>query len=490
MNDQKKILVRNELKVLEGRNKINVMILAGILLLSFIGLGHSIGGLKYLSKRMDNPFTKWVNLPINSAFYDESSDLQRYFASKEIRDTFMLDTIRGYKRDAYRFVSPDGSKIQFKRTRTIDLEEDLLQEIIKPTNLIHSHISDDIESQFGHCWLIVKESVLDELGYTMPLKNIDRIELRQTWAGERSFSLFIPIIAVVKDLPDHVDMIIPEHLDALLDGNFDSGYVDVSETNNWRFFSDEAITIEKVQNALGSDEKVSDLVPEKIVLNGAEKNLYTVYMAESKSLSQKFVLFDYLKEEINVSPYHHMECNIGKTLYVKNAQYLAMNFKDLRNVRAFRDRIMDEFGFEITLNQIEDKENFSLVTRLTILLAFILLLVSLSGVIIFIANLLISHFNQIQSNLGTFKAFGLSNKKLLSDYTYITLLFFVRALGLSLILTAVYSSLMLIFNGKFTVLHWSFPAVIVLIFGIIYFIIQKMITKKLSKTPGDLIYNR
>ena len=332
MNDQKKLLVRNELKVLEGHNKMNILILAGILLLSFIGLGHSIGGLKYLRMRMDNPFTKWVNLPINSAFYDESRDLQHYFTSKEIRDTFMLDTIRGYKRDAYRFVSPDGSKIQFKRTRTIDTEEDLLQEIIKPSNLTHSHISDDIESQFGHCWLIVKESVLDELGYTMPLKNIDRIELRQTWAGERSFSLFIPIIAVVKDLPDQVDMIIPEHLDALLDGNYESGYVDVSETNNWRFLSDEAISKEKVQQALGSDEMVSDLIQEKVVFNGIEKNLYTVYMAESKSLSQKFVLFDYLKEEIIVSPYHLMECNIGKTLYVKNAQYLAMNFKDLRNV--------------------------------------------------------------------------------------------------------------------------------------------------------------
>ncbi|MBK9043466.1 MAG: hypothetical protein IPN97_09805 [Saprospiraceae bacterium] len=423
MNDQKKILVSNELKVLEGRNKINILILAGILLLSFIGLGHSIGGLKYLSKRMDNPFTKWVNLPINSAFYNESNDLQRYFASKEIRDTFMLDTIRGYKRDAYRFVSPDGSKVQFKRTRTIDMGEDLLQEIIKPSNLANSHISGDIESQFGHCWLIVKESVLNELGFNMPVKNIDKIELRQTWAGERSFSLFIPIIAVVKDLPDQVDMIIPEHLDALLDGNFDSGYIDVTESNNWRFLSDQSITKESVQQALGSEEKLSDLVQETLTLNGVEKKLYTVYMAESKSLSQKFVLFDYLKEEINVSPYHQMECNIGKTLYVKNAQYLAMNFKDLRNVRSFRDRIMDEFGFEITLNQIEDKENFSLVTRLTILLAFILLLVSLTGVIIFIANLLISHFNQIQSNLGTFKAFGLSNKRLLSDYTYITLLF-------------------------------------------------------------------
>ena len=165
MNDHKKILVRNELNVLEGTNKLNIIILAGILFLSFVGLGHSVGGLKYLAKRMDNPFTKWVNLPVNAADYSQSDALQRYFTPKNIRDTFLLDTIRGYKRDAYRFVSPDGKKLQFKRTRTIDLEEALLQEIIKPSNLVFSHIKKNIEAEFGHCWLIVKESALSELGY-------------------------------------------------------------------------------------------------------------------------------------------------------------------------------------------------------------------------------------------------------------------------------------------------------------------------------------
>ncbi len=86
MNDQKRILVQNESKVLEGHKKINTLILAGILLLSFIGLGHSVGGLKELRKRMDNPFTKWVNLPISTSDYKASEDLQKFFMPKNLHD--------------------------------------------------------------------------------------------------------------------------------------------------------------------------------------------------------------------------------------------------------------------------------------------------------------------------------------------------------------------------------------------------------------------
>lgn len=494
MSDQKKILFKNEIKVLEGPRKINIFILAGILLLSFIGLGHSVGGLKYLGKRMDNPFTKWVNLPVNTAESGQRDALLKYFASQSLRDSFLLDTIRGYKRDAYKFVSPDGKKSQFKRTRTVDVEEDLLKEIIKPSNLLYSNIKEDITSEYGHCWLIVKEEALSQLGFNMPLKDINMMELRlsESEVGERAFSFYFPVVAVVKDLPDQADIIISEHLEELLNSPYEQyKYVEVGETNNWSFLSATKVDAESLKDILPDSTSISELENDDTLnINGQERILHTLFLDHPVSLSQKFLMLEYLQSKTDVLPYHKYECNVGENLFIKDAQYLAINFKDLRHVRAFRDRVKNEFSFEITLNQIEDKENFSLVTRLTILLAFILLLVSLAGVIIFIVNLLIAHFDKIQSNLGTFKAFGLSNVKLLDDYTKITLLFFSKSLLWAILLTMVYYGLMVLINGKFTVFHWSFPVVIFMIFVVVYFIIQKIIHKKLSKTPGDLIYNR
>lgn len=162
MKDQKKILINNETKVLEGRNKINTIILAGILLLSFIGLGHSVGGLKDLQKSMDNPYTKWVNLAIPSTDYKNSNELQNYFQSKRIRDSFFIDTIHGYKRDSYRFVSLDGKKVQYKRSRTIDPGEQLLEEILKPTNMIWNSLKGGLIGDMGNCWIIATKEMADQ----------------------------------------------------------------------------------------------------------------------------------------------------------------------------------------------------------------------------------------------------------------------------------------------------------------------------------------
>jgi len=494
MSDQQKILIKNEIKVLKGKHNINIYILAGILLLSFVGLGHSVGGLKYLAKRMDNPFTKWVNLtiPADQENQDKSLELQKYFESQTVRDSFLLDTIRGYKRDAYKFGFWEGKQSQFKRTRTIDPEEQLLKEILKPSNVLFSRIEQEI-SDMDPCWMIIKSEALKDLEYNLDFDKITHLELRNTWnyGFDRSFSIYLPVIAIVKDLPDHADIILTEHMDALLDSEYSEyQYIDVSETNIWTFISKNELEKQDIQEILSDSLGIADLDTEALELNGTEYWLHKVYLDVPADVNTKFDLFDQLAKKYEIKPYHDYTCNIGPTLHTENAQYLAFNFLDLKPVRKFRDKVKAEFGFEISLNQVEDKENFSLVTRLTILLAGILFIVSLTGVLIFIVNLLIAHFDKIQSNLGTFKAFGLSDKKLTDDYSKITLLFFTQALIIALTGTFAYWGIMVLFNGKFSLWHWSFVAVIISIVLLMYIFITQIIKKKLSKTPGDLIYNR
>lgn len=491
LNDQKRILVQNESKVLEGHKKMNTLILAGILLLSFIGLGHSVGGLKELRKRMNNPFTNWVHLPISTSDYKTSEDLQKFFAPKNVRDSFLIDTIRGYKRDAYRFISHDGNIMQYKRSRTIDPEEQLLIEILKPSNVILSKIKENLTDEFGQCWIIVKKESLEQLQDSIDISQMTHLHLSLTWSGENTFSLYLPIVSVVNDLPDHADFVISEHLDGLLDKSIEeTNFININTTSDWSFLSEEQYGIDDLQPLFTDSLKIADIDVETITMNGADLNVHKVYMEQPVSLEVKFNLQKKLSSKYPIKPYHDFECNIGEQLEVEKAQYLAISFTDLQHVRKFRDFIKYQFGFDISLNQVEDKENFSLVATLTLLLAFILFLISMTGVIIFIVNLLIAHFDKIQNNLGTFKAFGLSNEKLLSDYTYITLLFFGRSLGFAILGVSIYAAIMFVIKGSFNLLHWSFPVVVVVILGIVYLVIQRIIKNKLSKTPGDLIYNR
>lgn len=491
MKDQKKILIKNESKILEGPAKLNTFILAGILLLSFIGLGHSVGGLKELRKRMDNPFTKWVNLPIQSSDSKASQDLQKFFTSQNIRDSFFIDTIRGYNRDAYTFVSHDEKKMQYKRSRTIDPEEQLLTEILKPSNVISSKIKKNLIDEFGQCWMIVKKESLEQLEEGTNITMLSHLQLRQTWPGDNAFSLYFPIVALVHDLPDHADFVISEHLDALLDKSIETtNFININTTTDWSFMSKEQYNANDLEFLFSDSLKIADIDIDVLSMNGSDLNLHKVYMEQPISIEDKFNLQKKLSTKYPIKPFHEYECNVGESLGIEKAQYLAISFNDLQFVKKFRDFIKNEFGFEISLNQVEDKENFSLVTKLTLLLAFILFLISMTGVIIFIVNLLIAHFDKIQSNLGTFKAFGLSNEKLLSDYTHITLLFFGRSLGYAIFGVSIYAAIMYVMKGSFNLLHWSFPVVVVVILGIVYLVIQRIIKNKLSKTPGDLIYNR
>jgi hypothetical protein len=490
--DQRKVLVTNELKILEGKSKINIFILSGILLLTFIGLGHSLGGLKYLKKRMDNPFTKWVNLSINSSEYAQSDLLQKQFIDKGLRDSLLIDTIRGYKRDAYRLVFQDGINTQFKRSRTIEPEEPLMTEILKKDNIIISNIKENLIDQYGQCWIIIKKEALNDLGFDNNYDKINYLELRLTYEKNRQFSFFIPVVAIVHDLPDYADIIISEHFDALLDSKYEEyQYVDIGTTNIISFLAKSEIKKESINAKLKSDSiQANDITLESFNLNGTEYQKHTVYLTKPVPLNMKFSIIEALTNSFKLRQFHEYECNIGDNLFVQNAQYLAINFYDLKYVRKFRDRVKKEHGFDISLNQVEDKENFALVTRLTLLLAFTLFLVSLTGVMIFIINLLISHFEKIQQNLGTFKAFGLSNDRLIKDYSYITMLFFSKALVWAIIGCLIYWGIAWLIGGKFTLLHWTFALSIIIIFGLVYLFILRFIKFKLQKTPGDLIYSR
>jgi len=495
MKDQKKILINNETKVLEGRNKINTIILAGILLLSFIGLGHSVGGLKDLQKSMDNPYTKWVNLAIPSTDYKNSNELQNYFQSKRIRDSFFIDTIHGYKRDSYRFVSLDGKKVQYKRSRTIDPGEQLLEEILKPTNMIWNSLKGGLIGDMGNCWIIATKEMADQFSNSEN-QEFKYMNINLSWQDDNAFSLYVPLVAIVEDLPDHADFVISEHFDELLDKNIDkTGFVEINETNSWTFLSQKQYNVEDVQPIIGDSMKISSIDAIPWEFNDSFL-LHRVYQESPISLEVKFNLFRALSKRIPIRPYHEYECDIGSYLVTKNAEYLAISFNDLRNVRMFRDFIKGRYGFDISLNQVEDKENFLKVARLTLALAFILFVTSMAGVLIFIVNLLRAHFDKIQGNLGTFKAFGLSNDRLRRDYSYITMLFFGKSIIYAVVGVVGYSILMSIINikyiliGKFMLIHWSFPLAILFILVVVYWVIRWIIRTKLSKTPGDLIYNR
>jgi hypothetical protein len=492
--DRRRILIKSELSVLQGERMRNIWILVCFLTLTFIGLGHSVGGVKNLEKRMNNPFTRWVNLPINSSQFDISEKMQKEFQSKSLRDSFLLDTLSGYKRDFIRVVEHSGEKSYSMLTRTIQSQEPLFKEILKPSNLHAMNTEESLHWEEEPCWVIVKREVLELLHPSLAVEDIEWLEVRNSYSSDRYFTHYFPILAVVEDLPDLVDMVMPVHLVELLTQVRDeeSQFVNVSSTNKLEFMHKEPLEEAQLEEtwALQDSVWVEALGHRAFDLNGETYYVHEVYLSQSYEIGEKLELLEPLLKIPGARGYTSYQCYSGQLYEMDKAYYLAFDFRALSHVRKLRDWVKMNYGFEISLNQVEDKENFAMMARLTLLLSLLLFLLSLAGILVFIVNLLVHHFEKIQKNLGTFKAFGLSNEQLMRDYTLILMLFFGKSLGFSLLLSGLYQGLSWALGWHYTLLHWSIPLAIVIMLVAIRGFVVHSIGIRLRKTPGDLIYQR
>ena len=155
------------------------------------------------------------------------------------------------------------------------------------------------------------------------------------------------------------------------------------------------------------------------------------------------------------------------------------------------------------MSQIESKENYNFVSKLTLIISIFLICFSILSIVFFIINVLKSHIEKIRKNLGTFKAFGLSNKSLIRIYIFMALRFLFIACVIAFVTSYLLGNfgfirmLLSLFNTAleeqqkyFDLLNWVTYLVIPLIILINGVIVRFSLAGILSRSPGDLIYSR
>ena len=181
---------------------------------------------------------------------------------------------------------------------------------------------------------------------------------------------------------------------------------------------------------------------------------------------------------------------------ISEKSYLSVYFNKLNKVKEF-ESFVNEYNVKIDMSQINSKDNYNAVSIMANVLSWGLIVFAVISIILFIIDLLKSYFQRIKKNIGTFKAFGVSNKRLVNIYILIVGATILIAIILSLIITiAIQEGLSLIGilkEGTYNYLDMCTPktAVVVLVIaassiGTIYLVIRDL----LRQTPGDLIYNR
>lgn len=500
-NDFQRLFFGNEFNDLTGKSRKSIIALSLILALTISALGYAIGGIKYLKSRMDNPFTNWVDMNIKPNYKDKIPNLELHFQNVANRDTFDLSNITTYKINRFEYLNLQDNENYGIKTRTVGFDEEILKEILKPGNVIYgTSYKEGVDlTQLPKCGIIVKEQGLRTyLGYdtSEPLEKVTLVS--------SEFVFFPEVIAVVKELPNLCEMMISSHFSTLLNTSFDeTGFVQMNAVNKISFVGkliDEDIQANNKKIAEVFDGyRVSKTEYNEIVFNSKNKldriDITLSNFLEFDEIKYALTKLNKLNVLKNARIAHKNECNVGEDYStLRNPHYIAFNFNALDKVRDFNEFLKNDpkFEMEISMDQVESKENFALVSNLTALMALILLAFSILSIVFYINSLLTTHLEGIKNNLGTLKAFGLSNKFLVSVYLKIILLFIIISLIFGYVASIIVKILEVTFN-KIPVIDLFdirifLTMMVILVFA--SFVSFRTIKKILLKTPGDLIYNR
>lgn len=177
--------------------------------------------------------------------------------------------------------------------------------------------------------------------------------------------------------------------------------------------------------------------------------------------------------------------------------YISIHFNDLDKISEFSEFAKVQYEIDIEMSQINAKENFNEVSIMANILSWTMIVFAIVCIILFIVNLLQSYFQKVKRNLGTFKAFGISNYELIMVYVLIMMATICASIVISLALAWFIQEFLSIVgiqkDGMFDYLAlWSSKtlwSVMVIILASVYTVYTVM-KNLLKDTPGDLIYDR
>jgi len=491
------IFFQNEYQVLAGNSNGRIKSLFAILFLTFLALSFAIGSVKYLKVKMDNPFTNWVDMPVRYEYQDKVNSIRQYFNVSDNSEKVGLKSITQYSKfspEVYHFITNERHRVL---GMTLDPTGDLIKRVLGNIPNSKEMFTEDgsgLKDSFLS-GVIVTKRMLEELGCEHPDQQ------RLLVFDDENYRKYVPILAVVESLPSLSDFACTPRLYNWMTEKWETTNCIESQgkVNALYMTSDisKVAYFEEISNSIPLDFSIEQ---QELDFNSKDQRYkYRLAFNSWFTLEERMKNFHLLKksmgkDSLNTFWLADWKCTVNSgTDQLDNPYYLAYNFNKLDEIRQFKEVMQNKFGVEISMNQVESKENFMIISRLTFVISIILFVFVLISISLYTRNLLVAHLEKNKSNLGTFKAFGLDNEMLVNNYRNIIISFISLSVFLAFLLTWFIERLEYFFYKEESVLilfnPWIYLAIL-LLFGMMYFSTSKIINSILAHTPGDLIYNR
>lgn len=511
------LLMQREGRVVLGRHAINLWLLTLVLIATFVAVAFSNGSLIFLSDKMNDPFTNWVNIT-NEFGSGRVDELREDLARPEIQTHYLFSDVQA---DNYGYMNMIGRKgiQQFKCRFFGSMQTGLVSMVLDEQNVVsHGQINPQNIRDRSLGFIITSkalenmgystDSIPPYIGYAAYSSGADSLGLKMI---EDFVCAPVPVLAVVKRLPMNMDMIASRYF-------YEQQTNDMTHPFNMAKESSQQKLCFFVKKGVANFEEVASQVADRVLPDSLNKNI-EFYTTEEELQSMllswmpgevKTVYVDEraptvlrvrMCEEI-LSHFSDLEVTRVYDYEVQDRpshafSFLSVNFVSLDSIRAFGNYASNNFGVSVEMSQVYSKENFNAVSVMANILSSAMIVFSIICIIIFIVNMLQSYFQKVKRNLGTFKAFGISSSELTMAYSLILAVIVVMAIVIALLFTWLLQLMLpelgIMKDGEYNYLSlWGMKT----IWTIVVIAISTMLTvvvvlhQMLKHTPGDLIYDR
>ena len=499
-----KLFLDKEGRQLKGKKKFNFWVLTTIFFVAIMSIGFGSASMEYLQYKMEDPFINWVDIIARQRVSDKSkkpleeflndSTMQSLLHFSQPEDNYVLNI------DFRHQVKNKNVQMQ---GRSIDAQSSILPKIMDGSNVL---VDRELPLSNRELGLIVTQAALKELGYdeipafielSLSYDSTSCNELGILGAVNGSYPVVFPIKAVVKQLPGMVSF--------LFTNRFLYDYSASNETS-WDITDDEynqALYLvgedEELHVIKTSIENMGYIVSQEPYRNSWDRELCCL-MVEGNPYEDESAkrLTELANQYVNTDKGIYRVYNFQPiTSYqTDRPTYLSVQIQNLESIRLFQAELYDQCGIKLEMSSIDQKSNFQFVQRMGRILSLCIIGIAVLFICFFIYFMLNTHFQRIEGNLGTFKAFGIQNKMLY--YIYINLLVritlgaFLLAMGVSFVGTTILNIFYTIESGYhyIDVLVWQNGVLFVLALCASTTASWLVAKNKLRHTPGDLIYKR
>lgn len=521
MKEYLQLLAQRESRVVLGKKWANLWLLVIVLIATFISIAFSNGSMDYLEEKMNDPFTNWVNIQ-NSHGSGKFDDLRIALQSDQLASQYGYKNIQSDHYFALNVLgkeAEDGSRPErYLECRFFEeLNSDLMGAILSESNIVNdAYISVEELDNSSMGFIITLDNLL-KMGYSednLP-SYIDYMSF-SNHADTLGFKLYhekyaaapMPVLAVVKRLPQNMDLIASNYWYSQYqnDNTYPLDFNHEEYQRTLFYYVNESVDNfkETVLSILPDTLENADVMPTeqvKHMQSWAKGQIIAVY-PDLYNNSLPLTLYTEIAEKVaNAYPENQV-----KRLYaydfsdynLPESAFLSVNFATLDSIRSFETYVKENFNIQIEMSQVNSKENFNAVRIMATILSWSMIIFSIVCIILFIVNMLQSYFQKVKRNMGTFKAFGISTLELIETYVLILIVIIAISVATALLATSAVQYSMhfagVLKEGQFDYLSlWSSSTVwlaIAIIFISTIATVYVVMSRLLKQTPGDLIYDR